>query len=93
MSDQAEISASKQAPPPAMAATSVLEDEKTASISADAQSSAEKSTESPSDKKYSNDSLDIEAAAPPRGRFRTIGIVLMFCVSLLQTSLIESTLN
>jgi hypothetical protein len=89
MSDQDEISASKP-PPPAMAATSVLEDGKTASISANAQSSTENSTESPSDKKHGNDSLDVEAAEPPRGRFRTIGIVLMCCVSLLQTPLIES---
>jgi hypothetical protein len=87
MSDQDGISASK--PPPAMAATSVLEDGKTGSISANAQNSTGNSTENPSDKKHGNDSLDVETAVPPRGRFRTIGIVLMCCVSSLRIPFVE----
>ena len=89
MSGQDELSASKP-PPPAVEAISVLEDGKAASISSNAQGCTDNSTESPSDKKHGNDSLDFEAAEPLRGRFRTIGIVLMCCVSLLQALLIAS---
>ena len=80
MSDHDELSASKP-PPPATAAISVLEDGEAAFISSNPQICTENSTESPPDKKHGNDLLDVEAAEPLRGRFRTIGIVLMCCVS------------
>lgn len=82
MSDQDQILACKPSLP-TMAAASVPVDRRTVLLVADSQNSTEDNAGTPADKKHLNVPFDIEAAQPLRGKFRTTGIVLMCCVSLL----------